>query len=40
MRDGLQNGAVQVSKGPVTEVARFFGYFETPGGASIRLVLR
>jgi alkyl sulfatase BDS1-like metallo-beta-lactamase superfamily hydrolase len=40
MRDGLQNGAVQVSNGPVTEVARFFGYFETPGGASIRLVLR
>jgi hypothetical protein len=31
---------VQVSDGPPTEVARFFGYFEMPFSTPIQLVVR
>jgi alkyl sulfatase BDS1-like metallo-beta-lactamase superfamily hydrolase len=40
MRDAILSGVVQVSQAPLTEVARFFGYFEMPFGTPIRLVVR
>jgi hypothetical protein len=33
-------GVVQVSRAPVTEVARFFGYFELPFSTPIRIAVR
>jgi alkyl sulfatase BDS1-like metallo-beta-lactamase superfamily hydrolase len=40
MRDGIAGGAVQVSDGAPTEVARFFDYFEVPFSTPIQLVAR
>ena len=40
MRDAILGGVVQVSDGPPTEVARFFGYFEMPFTTPIQLVVR
>jgi alkyl sulfatase BDS1-like metallo-beta-lactamase superfamily hydrolase len=40
MRDAILGGVVQVSDGPLTEVARFFGYFEMPFSTPIRIVVR
>jgi alkyl sulfatase BDS1-like metallo-beta-lactamase superfamily hydrolase len=40
MRDALLAGAIQVSNGPLAEVARFFGYFELPLSTPIHLVVR
>jgi alkyl sulfatase BDS1-like metallo-beta-lactamase superfamily hydrolase len=40
MRDAIIGGAVQVSDGALTEVARFFSYFEVPFSTPIQLVVR
>jgi hypothetical protein len=40
MRDAILGGVVQVSQAPVTEVARFFGYFEMPFSTPARLAVR
>jgi alkyl sulfatase BDS1-like metallo-beta-lactamase superfamily hydrolase len=40
MRDAIASGAVQLTGGPPTDVARFFGYFELPFSTPIWLVLR
>jgi alkyl sulfatase BDS1-like metallo-beta-lactamase superfamily hydrolase len=40
LRDAILGGVVQVSQAPITEVARFFGYFEMPFSTPIRLVVR
>ena len=40
MRDAIQGGLVQVTDGPPTEVARFFGYFDIPFSIPIQLVVR
>lgn len=40
MRDGLLSGEVRASDQLHAEAERFFGYFETPSAASIRLVVR
>jgi hypothetical protein len=38
MRDATMGGAVQVRDGALTEVARFFNYFEVPFSTPIQLV--
>jgi alkyl sulfatase BDS1-like metallo-beta-lactamase superfamily hydrolase len=40
MRDAIASGAVQLTGGPPTDAARFFGYFEVPFNTPIWLALR
>jgi alkyl sulfatase BDS1-like metallo-beta-lactamase superfamily hydrolase len=40
MRDAVVAGTVRVSDGPVTDIERFFNYFEVPFSTPIQLVVR